>query len=308
MLSPKRSTEFFSRFSLFLLGYALLIILWGAWVRISGSGDGCGPHWPLCRGQIWIDQSFTAKAQTLIELTHRLKSGLFGLLVVLLVFIARASFAKGHLARKAAWFVLLLTIIESLLGAKLVLFGLVGTDDSVWRALSMSLHLANTLLLLFALTLCWQVKNLGNQSALPHRSLWVAHLCLLAIATTGAWAALSSTLFPTHSLAQGLAADFASDSHWLLRVRILHPILALALAIAVLVFIQRLKEKADSMMHKSMLRNAQYLIAFALLIGMSTLLMESPTLLKLLHLLSADLAWIGLSVLSLRWSNQKIVI
>ena len=42
-----------SRFSLFawsILAYNLAVILWGAYVRATGSGAGCGNHWPDCDG------------------------------------------------------------------------------------------------------------------------------------------------------------------------------------------------------------------------------------------------------------------
>jgi len=35
-----------------VLAYSILVILWGAYVRISFSGDGCGDHWPLCHGEV----------------------------------------------------------------------------------------------------------------------------------------------------------------------------------------------------------------------------------------------------------------
>ena len=42
----------FARFAGAVLGYNLLVIVWGAYVRASGSGAGCGNHWPLCNGVV----------------------------------------------------------------------------------------------------------------------------------------------------------------------------------------------------------------------------------------------------------------
>ena len=62
-----------------LVAYTILIIAWGAWVRISGSGDGCGDHWPLCKGEaVPIGES----VKTWIEVSHRYSTALFGLLVL----------------------------------------------------------------------------------------------------------------------------------------------------------------------------------------------------------------------------------
>ena len=52
------------RFAWGVLGYNLAVILWGAYVRATGSGAGCGSHWPLCNGTIVQPSPTTA---TLIE-------------------------------------------------------------------------------------------------------------------------------------------------------------------------------------------------------------------------------------------------
>lgn len=291
----------YTKFSFFLLVYALLIILWGAWVRISGSGDGCGPHWPLCQGQILIDQSFTEQAKTLIELAHRLKSGLFGILVLIQFFWARKIFPINHSARIAAGLTLILTITEALLGAKLVLLGLVADNSSGLRAFSMSLHLGNTLLLLYAMTACWQSKNLLELKPFPwpKGKILIAQICLLIIAIAGSWAALASTLFPSESLLLGLSADFSSNSHWLLRIRILHPILGLSLSFIAIYFLQQIKEELSQSRDRSLIKITQLFILLPILVGLTTLLSGSPTWLKLTHLLSIDLTWICLAKLSL---------
>src|SRR5690606_7460601 len=132
------------------LAYNLGVIAWGAYVRATGSGAGCGSHWPLCNGEV-IPRSPTA--ETLIEFSHRVTSGLALLLVVVMVVWARRLFPKGHPARLGAWLSLGVMVLEALLGAGLVLFGLVADDDSVARAVVMGLHLVNTLVLLGARTL-----------------------------------------------------------------------------------------------------------------------------------------------------------
>src|SRR5215813_13700333 len=79
----------FAKYTWFALAFNLLVIVWGAYVRASGSGAGCGSHWPLCNGEV-IPGSPTIK--TVIEFSHRLSSGLALLLVVgALVWAFRAS-------------------------------------------------------------------------------------------------------------------------------------------------------------------------------------------------------------------------
>ena len=61
-----------ARFAWLLLACNIGVILWGAYVRASGSGAGCGSHWPLCNGEVIPRLPATA---TLIEYSHRLTSG-----------------------------------------------------------------------------------------------------------------------------------------------------------------------------------------------------------------------------------------
>src|SRR5262249_21494275 len=100
------------------LAAILGVILWGAFVRATGSGAGCGSHWPLCNGEV-VPRSPTAA--TLIELGHRVTSGLAALLVVGLVAGAWRAFPRGHAVRRCALAALVLMVLEALIGAGLVL-------------------------------------------------------------------------------------------------------------------------------------------------------------------------------------------
>src|SRR5204862_5952385 len=95
-------------------------------------------------------------------------------------------------------------------------------NASVGRAVYLSAHLVNTQLLLAVLTL----------TALQRWPAVTRRLGLLAIAlvvsVTGAIAALGDTLFPATSLAVGMQSDFSATAHFLLRLRVIHPILAVA--------------------------------------------------------------------------------
>src|SRR5262249_41187531 len=70
-----------ARFAWFVVAYNIAVILWGAYVRATGSGAGCGSHWPLCNGQVLPS---AAQTQTLIEFTHRVTSGLSLVLMAVL--------------------------------------------------------------------------------------------------------------------------------------------------------------------------------------------------------------------------------
>src|SRR6187431_2331429 len=115
----------FVRFAWLTLGITVVVIVWGAVVRATSSGAGCGSHWPLCNGQVMPRAPTTA---TLIELTHRVTSGLALVMVVVLVVWCRRLLPPGHPARRAAFASLVLVLVEAAVGAGLVLFELVGSD------------------------------------------------------------------------------------------------------------------------------------------------------------------------------------
>ncbi|HZH31749.1 MAG TPA: COX15/CtaA family protein, partial [Pyrinomonadaceae bacterium] len=205
----------------------LFVIVWGAYVRASFSGDGCGSHWPLCNGEVLPR---TGLLKTVIELTHRLTSGVALLLVVGLVWRARRLFPRGHRVRRGAFWSLIFILIEALIGAALVKLDLVAHNASLARAFVMSFHLVNTFVLLAVLSLtAWWAMG-GDAVLLRGRgklaAIFAAGLCgTLLVAVSGAVAALGDTLFPVNSLAEGIRQDLSPTAHFLVRLRVLHPLL-----------------------------------------------------------------------------------
>lgn len=276
------------------LGFCLIVILWGAWVRISGSGNGCGEHWPLCQNQVIPNGAGYA---TWVELAHRLSSGLFGLLIVILFFVTRKSKSVG--VRRLGLAALILTLVEALIGAKLVLAGLVGDNSSLLRSTVMVVHTLSSFSLTGVLGALWAWDKLKTRIENPKLSPFKVNasavgwlLMFIAVLVTGAKAALSGTLFPSASLLEGLRADFSSTSHWLVQIRILHPIAAtLFIVSASIAFIKRIDQRLTP------LALAVLICQFA--IGAATLLSLSPIWLKLTHLAFAHTFWIVIILWSL---------
>lgn len=281
-----------NRLAIFNLFLAFAIILWGAWVRISGSGDGCGAHWPLCKGELWPS---LMSAETWIELFHRIKSGLFGITVILSYILSRKYFPKNHPARHASFWGVFFSITEALIGAKLVLFDLVGENQSAQRVFTSALHLSNTSFLLGALvaTAVWSKRSDLFTPTAWKKNASVFLISFLVIGITGTWAALSSTLFPSSSLAEGLISDFSAQSHWLVQIRISHPIVALLLGGFIWYRIIKIAKCFNG--NSLLLLISKYCIPITILIGIITLTMLSPTWLKLTHLafstLSISMIW-----------------
>ncbi len=280
--------------SLTVLIANLGVILWGAYVRASGSGAGCGSHWPLCNGQV-IPRS--PGIETFIELTHRITSGLALLLVIALVIATYRSRPPGDPTRRGSVAVLVFMLTEALVGAGIVLFELVVDDSSLARAVVMSIHLLNTFFLLGAATLTTLWAQGGprldlRRPSAARRWILLAVIGTLLVGASGAIAALGDTLFPSESLQAAFQADSSATAHWLVRVRSVHPFLAVIVGL-VLIRLPRILATSPSTAEGRRWGN---FLAFAVLIqlaaGALNIFLLVPIWLQLTHLALADAVWI----------------
>jgi len=271
------------------------VVVWGAFVRATGSGAGCGDHWPLCNGEI---VPHSPRVETLIELAHRLSSGLALVGVAALVVAAYRHRPASRPLRRAAAAAGVLILSEALVGAGLVLFRLVADNESMARALFMGAHLVNTFLLLGALAIVAHLASGGRPLALGARpaltTLWLVVLGALALAgASGAVAALGDTLHPSRTIAEALAEDLSPASHLLIRLRLLHPVLAASAGILAVVLarfgLRASPETADP----------RHVLAIELLVtaqvaaGLVNVMLLAPVWLQLVHLTLADAVWIA---------------
>lgn len=290
----------FQKFCWLVLMGTLAVILWGAVVRATGSGAGCGDHWPLCNGVI-VPRA--PAVETVIEFIHRLTSGLALLGTVVLVWGARRCWPAGHQVRWAAWISLGFMLTEAAVGASLVLLELVGGNDSGLRALVMAVHLLNTFLLLASLTLTAWWSG-GHAPPEWRRRPWVAAgllLGMLAVAivgATGAVTALGDTLFPAESLAEGLSQDFSPTAHFLVRLRVFHPVAALFGALVLLVLSGALALRPGTAIARRFALGLGGLVLVQVGAGFANLVLLAPTWLQIVHLLLADFLWISLVLLA----------
>ncbi len=278
------------------LGYNLLVIVWGGYVRASGAGAGCGRHWPLCNGVVVPRDP---AINTVIEFAHRLTSGLALVAVVWLAVAAVRATGRGHRVRRAAALSLIFIIVEALVGAGLVLLELVADNDSALRAAYLSVHLANTFCLLAFLTLTWLWADRPDPGPRPATVPALVRLgsgtlgAILVVGITGAITALGDTLFPAESLRAGLAQDTSPTAHFLLRLRIFHPALAIGAALGgAWVAVRALRE-----CHTPLVQTASRwligLLVAQVAIGVVNLVLLVPVPIQLLHLLVADLVWVA---------------
>jgi heme A synthase len=107
----------FAKYAWFVLAYNIVVILWGAFLRASLSGDGCGEYWLTCGGEI---VPTAPQFKTVIEFSHRLSTGLSFIAVLLLFVWAFRKFAKGEWVRRMAFASFVFILVEALIGAGLV--------------------------------------------------------------------------------------------------------------------------------------------------------------------------------------------
>jgi cytochrome c oxidase assembly protein subunit 15 len=252
--------------------YTIIVILWGAWVRISHSGNGCGDHWPLCGGEFIPGAAATAK--TWVEYSHRMMSGLYGLIVFYCYYIFRnPKYSKT--TRTLNTSMLIFMFIEAAAGALLVKGNLVTVNDSVTRLVVMSLHQLNSFLLTAVTYLLG--LSLIHEFEIKFKRVY---FFFLLVCMAGAIASLSTTLFPSMSVWEGILQDFSTDSHLFIRLRVLHPVFALSIMLSMTYYF--LNKKQTRLVIE---------IYAGVIIGAITLLTLSPTWLKLSHLLIAHYLW-----------------
>ncbi len=286
------------RFTFYAWGvviFTLVVILWGDVVQATGSGDGCGAHWPTCNGEVL--PAFRG-LETFIEFFHRVTSGLSLLLTIGLLVWSRRSFPKGHLVRLGASLSMFFMITESLVGAGLVLFRLVAEDASIARAIIAPIHLINTLFLIgsLALTAWWsnhaEHRPVWRGQGLVGWALGLGFVGILTVAASGALTSLGDTLFPVRSTAEAVGRALTPGEHFLVQLRIYHPFIAVMVSVYVVLVANLVALLRPGYHTRFFARMAG--VVFILQLGMGYLNVQqaAPLYTQLPHLLLSDAVWI----------------
>jgi heme A synthase len=289
--APKTRPATFTRYAWGVLAWNLFVVLWGAYVRASGSGAGCGNHWPLCNGDV-VPRA--PRLETIIEFTHRMTSAVSLIATGGLAVWSVLRFPRDHPVRRYALLSVIFLFAEALLGAGLVLFEFVASNASIGRAFYLSLHLVNTQFLLAALALtAWYSREVVPNALRPSSRVIAALPVAVVVSVTGAIAALGDTLFPVASLAEGMRQDISTASSFLLRLRVLHPVLAI-LAAGYFAYTAMLVLRSKPRPLTTQIASAVIALALAqLAAGAINITLLAPVWMQLFHLLLADLLWLS---------------
>ncbi len=284
----------YTRYSWFVVFYNVFVIMWGAVVRATGSGAGCGNHWPKCNGVIIPPPE---AIETVIEFSHRITSALSGLFVLILVIGAFRLYAKKSPVRRWAAVSGVFLLLEAWIGMLLVKRDLVAYNMSVERAWVVAWHLINTFLLVGSLVItAWYSEHEGQKIRFTNKRfsvlLLVGILLVLVFNAAGAVTALGDTLFPAESLREGLRQDMDPASNFLVQLRVIHPLLAILTSYYIYRVGGYIQSKSDDEKIKVWIRRLNIVILVQIGLGFVNLFLLAPIVLQITHLFLAQTFWI----------------
>ena len=288
----------YTKLGLFL---SIVSILAGAFVRATGSGDGCGATWPTCKGKIIPALTDTSE---LIEFFHRSVSGLL-LIVTLIIFIKTRKSQSGSLVKSVTNYLTFFVIFEALIGAVIVLFEWVGLNSSLPRIIAVPIHLVNTFGLLGSYAILHKIleDNLKEIKSIFNKNFILISFLFLLSGATGSITALADVLFPSASFLEGFLADFDKTSDVLTRLRILHPVIASLLSVILFAYSTRIKKKYG--INTKLL---QTFVMIAVFLGAFNVVSNIVMPLSILHLAVADFLWISYIYVSIDLSKNNLFI
>ncbi len=245
-----------------------LLIVLGAVVRITGSGMGCGDHWPLCNGHLFPPLDDIG---TVIEWSHRLVAALVSMLVAALAgyawWLRRTDRLTARPLDRLPHVALALLVIQVLLGAVTVKLEL-----PPWTVI---LHLGTAMLLLATLLVAARPHALAPSPLLILAFVTV----LLGALTANLSAAAACTGFP---LCNGQVIPTGGG---LVHVHWTHRVLAYTLAVYVAVWAVR----SPGWGPKAVLA----LVVVQVAIGAATVLLGLPPGLQAAHVAVGAAVWTG---------------
>lgn len=290
-----------------VLCYFIAVILLGALMRATGSGGGCTDRWPLYNAT--MVQHIVPPGEAAEFIPRLLGAFSFLLTSTLLLWTWRKAGPK-HLARISATATVLFELVENALGSYLSLRVCTPQGQAPERPALLAMHLANTMLMLAALTLTAHLLGRkqgcrrGEIRFITPAGSTITLLAILAVGVTGLLAALGNTLFPAASLPSALANDFSPSSGWLVRWRWMHPGVAFLSSVFLIWVLVRAGQRSAYWDNRGLSALLLLLVAAQYMLGFFDAILLTPTGLQVAHLFGATILWSALIVLIARVSIQ----
>ncbi|RYX86804.1 protoheme IX farnesyltransferase [bacterium] len=297
---PTKSQQRFARYGWFLVAYTVLVILWGVYLRASGSGDGCGVDWPSCGGAFTVKSG--AHVKTFIEYAHRASTMLLGVLLLAQIVWAFRAFPRRHPVRFAVMAALFFTLVESWVGKKLVNLGLVAYSQAPERLQWFAGHQVNTLLLAasFALTAWWATNRplkLRGQGPMLGLAA-IALLATLGLSVTGSVSALGDTLYPPENHLEVMQKAILPTANTVMKARPMHPYTAVVVVMVLCLAAGLLNHLRPSPQTRRFTLGVWFALGLQMVIGLFNVGLLAPIWMQVLHNLGADVLWLVLVLLS----------
>ena len=293
--NPARPSRLFTTLAFATAFLTVGLIVFGAIVRVTDSGLGCGNQWPLCNGTIFPPlDNLTAW----IEWLHRLFAALIGTFGIATLVVAIRAYRGGRIQRLplvATVAAAILFFVQSILGAIVVVLDLPPT--------SVTLHLGTAMLLLAALLIA-AIASVYRPAERPDAS---DRVTALAYVTT----ALSFVIILTGALVRGSGATLACvtwpdcngaifpfDQGSLQTIHMLHRFAVVALGVTLLLLVwSAWTSRSGSVRALALLALVAYLCQAA--VGALVVLSRADSLWAAGHVGFAAATWAFLVALSL---------
>ena len=114
----------------------------------------------------------------------------------------------------------------------------------------------------------------------------------------GAITALGDTLFPSNTLVEGIRQDLSPTSHFIVRLRVWHPVIATAVGLYLIQFAFALALERRSLWNARFAIGLGSFYIIQLVAGLINLILLAPVWMQIIHLLLADLVWLLLILLA----------
>jgi cytochrome c oxidase assembly protein subunit 15 len=282
------------RLAYLVFGVACAHLVFGAIVRISGSGMGCGDHWPKCYGR-WFPP--LDRPDLVIEVSHRYLASILMLSLIALLVAAwrRRSEAgvggQGGVLRAAALAVAL-GFTAAILGAITVKLGNAPLATVAHWTVAMSLVAAVVATLIRAGGLGGSASRLGGASRRTRRAAFAgAALALLAVVMGGLTAKYPGAAVACQSFPLcGRNPDVAGAA---VHVQLTHRVIAVLVVLHLLGMVIALRKRREAPIVRRAATIALSLGVFQLLVAGAMIGMHLPPMLRSLHEATGVSIWIA---------------